>query len=290
MRKLNEKKSIDAPNLWLIALAVCLVGLLWGASWYFIPRCLSTWQERGTFGDMFGAVNALFSGLAFAGVIIAVMLQSKELRLQREELEQTREELEGQKDQLTRQANYFEEQNFENKFFQMIKMHREFIKSINWTGAQGSFYFRDLNDFLRTELRKTLPVATSLMIASIERANCNMYKIHRFHLKNYFSNIQNLFDFVYSSKSDKKSFYVGILKSQLTEYELPVLFYYCQSKYGKTLHKYALEYTLFEKLDFDLLFYEQHLALYPRSVYGDREDGTVLDKLTFIDEPAFDHS
>jgi len=52
-----------------------------------------SWELRGMFGDMFGAVNALFSGLAFAGVIYAILLQSKELELQREELKLTRQEL-----------------------------------------------------------------------------------------------------------------------------------------------------------------------------------------------------
>lgn len=49
--------------------------------------------KRGTFGDMFGGINTLFSGLAFAGVIYAIILQSKELSLQREELKLTRGEL-----------------------------------------------------------------------------------------------------------------------------------------------------------------------------------------------------
>ena len=42
---------------------------------------------------MFGAINALFSGLAFGGVIYAILLQRKELALQREELALTRKEL-----------------------------------------------------------------------------------------------------------------------------------------------------------------------------------------------------
>jgi hypothetical protein len=40
-------------------------------------------KERGSFGDMFGAANALFSGFAFAGVIYAILLQRQELKLQR---------------------------------------------------------------------------------------------------------------------------------------------------------------------------------------------------------------
>lgn len=54
---------------------------------------IDNWPDRGTFGDMFGAVNTLFSGLAFCGVIYAILLQKKELELQREELSLTREEL-----------------------------------------------------------------------------------------------------------------------------------------------------------------------------------------------------
>jgi hypothetical protein len=48
---------------------------------------LSGWSERGQFGDMFGALNALFTGLAFAGTIAAVLLQNRQLQQQERELE-----------------------------------------------------------------------------------------------------------------------------------------------------------------------------------------------------------
>jgi len=65
------------------------VVILWLSSGYLLYDL----EKRGTFGDMFGAINALFSGLAFAGVIYAILLQRKELALQREELALTRKEL-----------------------------------------------------------------------------------------------------------------------------------------------------------------------------------------------------
>jgi len=37
--------------------------------------------DRGTFGDQFGSVNALFSGLALGGVIIALWLQQREVKI-----------------------------------------------------------------------------------------------------------------------------------------------------------------------------------------------------------------
>lgn len=76
--------------LFILFAAVVLIQCVLG---YVIASQFADWQHRGTFGDMFGAVNTLFSGLAFAGVIYAIFLQSQELELQRKELELTRSEL-----------------------------------------------------------------------------------------------------------------------------------------------------------------------------------------------------
>lgn len=64
-------------------------------SWYLTYYNLKDYSTecRGTFGDMFGGINALFSGLAFCGIIITILLQSSELRLQREEIQENRKEL-----------------------------------------------------------------------------------------------------------------------------------------------------------------------------------------------------
>ncbi|MEW6608640.1 MAG: hypothetical protein AB1414_14540 [bacterium] len=72
-----------------IFIVVILIIILWAigglAVWLFLPN----WSIRGTFGDMFGFINSLFSGLALAGVIITILLQKTELELQRHELEMT---------------------------------------------------------------------------------------------------------------------------------------------------------------------------------------------------------
>lgn len=51
------------------------------------------WAKSGVFGDTFGAMNSLFSSLAFGALIYTIILQSSELKLQREELTLTREQL-----------------------------------------------------------------------------------------------------------------------------------------------------------------------------------------------------
>jgi hypothetical protein len=72
--------------------AVCIVATQVAIA-YAAYRLLPDWPTRGQFGDVFGAANALFSGLAFAGLIYTVLLQREELALQRKELELTRKEL-----------------------------------------------------------------------------------------------------------------------------------------------------------------------------------------------------
>lgn len=49
-------------------------------------------QDAGAVGDAFGGVNALFSGLAFAGLVVTLFLQRQELELQRKELRWTLDE------------------------------------------------------------------------------------------------------------------------------------------------------------------------------------------------------
>lgn len=81
------------PNRLLITLLFAGVIVLWAASWPLVSYLFPGWNERSAFGDMFGAVNALFSALAFAGLIIAIYLQTQELSLQRTELKETKGEL-----------------------------------------------------------------------------------------------------------------------------------------------------------------------------------------------------
>ena len=100
-------------------------------SWVGLGFYASTQSDPGKFGDMFGSVNALFSGLAFAGLIYAIWLQRIELKLQRRELEATREELAGQKTQMEMQNQTLRKQNFEDTFFQLLQLHNDIVNAID---------------------------------------------------------------------------------------------------------------------------------------------------------------
>jgi hypothetical protein len=89
-------------------------------------------KNRGVFGDMFGAVNALFSGLAFAGIIISLYMQQSELKLQRKELKLQRKELKNTNNEFHIQNQTMELQKFENTFFNMLSIHHQIVGDIDY--------------------------------------------------------------------------------------------------------------------------------------------------------------
>ena len=147
--KRSESRKIP---MWLcILLAIVGVIVIWAISWMLICKYIDGTDERGLFGDMFGAVNALFSGLAFAGLIVTLLYQKEELKLQREELAQTREELKGQRVEFEVQNKTLKRQRFENTFFNMLVLQQNIVKDLFYTpksilikkGGYGDFIDED---------------------------------------------------------------------------------------------------------------------------------------------------
>jgi hypothetical protein len=96
---------------WWYILIFAVVGLLWYLTYWLVPKFYCPPDGAGTFGDMFGAVNALFSGLAFATLIITIDQQRQQLIAQERELHQNTEALNNQKKELEKQWREMEQQN-----------------------------------------------------------------------------------------------------------------------------------------------------------------------------------
>lgn len=86
--------------------------------WLGVPIAVDafyTSHGRTARADAFGSVNALFAGLAFAGVIMAILLQTDQLRQQTEQLVLQREELALQRADLALQREEMRLQREEMK-------------------------------------------------------------------------------------------------------------------------------------------------------------------------------
>ena len=68
---------------------VITVFFVWAVSIPAVFLLYPKLSDASSFGDMFGAVNALFSALAFAGVVYALILQDNETRLNAEQFQKS---------------------------------------------------------------------------------------------------------------------------------------------------------------------------------------------------------
>ena len=78
----KEQSESFGPFIWTL-IAVVLLQIL-GALLIFYS--FDSWTTRSSFGDMFGVLSSLFTGLAFAAVIYSLYLQRKDLKITQEEL------------------------------------------------------------------------------------------------------------------------------------------------------------------------------------------------------------
>lgn len=136
-----------------IIVLIIIVVALWAISWIFVDSLYCGLSDRGTFGDKFGFVNSLFSGLALAGIIYSIFLQQNELSLQRDELKETRKE--------------FKDQNFQTTFFNLLRTQQKIADDITASFPYLSRY--DKENYSRIEGRKFFIKSKSELIR-IEKA------------------------------------------------------------------------------------------------------------------------
>lgn len=199
--KTEDKKEnffLNVRKSWWVYLV--FVVLAWVISWIGTDFFINKSSDRGTFGDKFGAVNALFSGLAFAGVIITILLQ-------REELKATRDAVKTQTAEFELQNKTLALQRFEHSFFSMLSQHNEFIKLLGDDKKKGVGYFIEL---FKEEIQKG-------NTADISNIYANKYNgIRQLNLESYFSSIDLLILAINKANVENKEIYYDLIATRLT--------------------------------------------------------------------------
>lgn len=249
-------------------------------------------NTRGTFGDQFGAVNALFSGLAFAGLIYTIILQRKDLglqrddlRLQREELALTRQEMEEQTAEFEKQNETLKIQRFENTFFNMLSQFQEVVNNLSTTARVGAEYVdlsgRDVfpvllkNATIDVDIPKEGNTRQSFwgMKHAIEILGLEGYMHSEVptQFDHYFRLLYRILKFVRTSplitRFEDEYEYTSILRATLSRYEL-VWLYYNGLTYGQNKLKPLIErYAMLKNLRNDLLVQGIDSEGYAESAY-----------------------
>ena len=269
MRNNNKHSSIqDKENVTIgriICWSVIGVFVMW-ASTFILYFFISKSEERGQFGDMFGAVNALFSGLAFAGLILTLILQRKELTLQRDELEQTR-------DEFVEQNKTMKRQRFENTFFNLMSLHQHITDNLEYHCPDGADLFEaeGREVFKKFYLEKdnfngTRGVKGYLEDKALDRLlDYNGIDVfnHYFH---FFDGILNYVDTSELLEDKERYQYAVMLRNTLSDNERYLMFYYF-AVCGGWHKQMAEEYALFYDVDPKRLVREDHYALFEVEAY-----------------------
>ena len=209
-------------------------------SYGVIVWCFILPGDRGVFGDMFGALTALFSGLAFAGIIFTILLQKEELELQRQELKLTRKEFELTRQEFIGQNVTLRKQRFENTFFNLLNYHTRIIEGLYYYDGhkhEGHDALRNFFDrvigFSKTEyprfqavnnLTADINLIDRVYLERFLNLVCKHWFVSvRSNFYLYFQIITQLFKLIMESElleSDKeRNYYAQIIRDQMSSYE-----------------------------------------------------------------------
>lgn len=198
---------------------------------------------QGIFGDMFGASNAIFTGLSFTGLIITILLQRKDIKETQEEVK--------------RQSADLHLQRFENTFFSLVNCHHQIINDLKTNSYVLKSGVREYTYYEGREVFSHLAQSIFNNIQNdINTFNLKFSKIYDGFGDKYLHYIRSLFRLIkfvddHTFNEDniinkkKKEKYIAIIWDQLADHEVTLIFYNCIYKdenpeYKQIIEKYAL--------------------------------------------------
>lgn len=221
-------------------------------------------RDRGTFGEMFGAVNALFTGLAFAGLIITLYIEHREYKEQNTtskilRFENTLFNLLSIQLNITNNLYYSDGYNHHNEGenpFDFV-----YNKAIMFKENPQNMNIRGINGYIKSNDK---------ISAYINAPGIEIFD-------HYFRHLYRIFKYIDESpliKDQDRYNYTCIVRAQLSESELLMLFYNAlnvkddgEYKFKNLIEKYAL----FNNIRKEKLARQDDAAQYDTSAYTYQE-------------------
>lgn len=184
------------------------------------------------FGEMFGALNTLFSGLAFAFVIIALLQQQKQFEKQQEQSDQ---------------------QAFEATFFKLLEIFRSNLHSLQASSGKdkiihGKLVMGSLKAWLEQNLNHITPESDGKFPdAFVREVTEDFYKKHEHKLGDYFRILFHLLQHIRDAKcltKSKKQHFANLVRAVLDKNETFLLVFNGISDSGKGSQRLISEFDM----------------------------------------------
>ena len=289
-----DKKGWSVWSILIVALLICLgisVLGIWLSYLYVGKQSVSgdVMTARGVFGDSWGSVNAIISAFAFAGVIVTLFLQNRDLNLQRKEMARQREEFEKENETL-------KQQRFENLFYNMLNLQQEIVAGLRYEYTEEEYVLvpSGVDAPPVQDKRKVNRVVTGRDVFryTFERAEIHLAERDQFNQRivvngyrgflnakglseydetliptifdHYFRHLYKIIQFV-----DDQGFsfseayqYVALLRGTLSRYELVWIYYNALNPVFYKFQELIEKYSLLKNMREDLLTRSKEMLTY----------------------------
>lgn len=272
----SEKLGLILAGIGLISIFVSAIVFICCGDWFFTKTLDEA--KVAQYGDFIGGViGSLF---ALSGVIlyyVALKEQRKEiginqeaLNLQIEALNHQVEEFKGQKEEMLETRKIYDEQTkefkrqtdiaklqqFDSSFYSLLNVLVNVRKELNENSGNKN-YFESIYNKLKAVDIKNKSIKDTFEI--ILNKYTEVFQENHSELTHYFKTVFQIIKMIDRSsiESLEKLQYANILRSQLTNPELLVLFYDYHSKFGEKVRPLSIKYRLFKHLNvLDRIEYE----------------------------------
>jgi len=269
---------------WIIAFVVL------GTVHHFCPTYF------GTLGDSLGVINSLFTFLAFTSAVFSIYQQNGIISKQEAEIKE-------QKNKAKEEEQERKVQRFEDMFFQMLKTQREIALELDVvkilsngndykvvTLAKGReclkhYYHNHFKEVIVLHLKKEQHPKTRLIskmsdikglydLPKIIKCYEAFFRSVQNDLGHYFRHLYRIAKYLHEADYIvHKKHYAGLMRAQLSSYEMIMLFYNGLSEYGAKFRPMIIEFELLKGIDERILVNQEtdkyHINSYDAKAFGE---------------------
>ena len=277
--------SEHASHILVVVLGLALLSTIGVGGYYFHsfqnqPIKIDP-EPWGQFGDFFGGVlNPIFGFLSVFALLVALVIQTRELKLSRESLRISQDEQAKTSEALSLQNRAIQKQSFEQTFFAWLGTYRQVLLEIKgpdglsgrsalkklWQDTLSAEYVVIFDNYVGVSplsgalaqagidnLKMAEPAHYSIISRGAKETWNALYLDAESELDSMFRVVYRLLKWIDHQPStmlneDDKWLYVGIVRSQLSWIEMVFLYFNGMTPRGAKFKPLIERYALFDNL------------------------------------------
>lgn len=293
----NESDTFEIVAIIFILFGIIVIGfaIYWGA---FLNHITLAGESNPitNFSEFIGGIVGSFWSLA--GVLLfyaSLTSQKHDLEAQKDLLVKQIDEIVAQTKESRIQNEMLKEQKNEETFFQLLKFHNEILQNIaietsemdfatgnsvlkTISGRKSFVEYYDIYKRFFQEASETISGTSHESLKKLfDKSFKSFFVEYQADLGHYFRNLYNVLLFVDNLKESVQPFYLSLIKSQLSNFELALLLFHCLTSESSEFKKLVEKNAILSTVPQDEVTTMAHV-LYDSEAFGDDGFGSNNDE------------